>query len=123
MAKKVRYLDWDQGDSNIARQTLHPIWQVIQQRLSDPVIDRPSAIAPSEISQIELWTARERYQANILGNLAGWAATYGLDDYSIERNLPEMTRKMVADAVQPETFYWSKIERARERFSLATSKG
>ena len=115
MAERVRYLDRDQSDGNVARQTLHPLWQATQRLLRKRIADRPSPLTPEDIGLMEVWRKRELYQANILGNIAGWAVTYDLDNHAIERNLPEMIRHMVARAVEPESRFYHSVDRQRQK--------
>jgi hypothetical protein len=116
MIKRVRYLDAMQTDSNASRQRPHPLWVAVRKHLEDDLFDFRSGLLPSEIREIEREIAQQRYRAMVLGNLAGFAVAYGLDDASIERNLPEIARSLTAHALDdPERCFARSVGRARER--------
>jgi hypothetical protein len=59
----------------------------------------------------------------VLGNLAGYAVACGLDNASMERNLPEIARSLTAGALRdPERRFARTVERARERLRFVAGE-
>jgi hypothetical protein len=123
MVEEVRYLAPDQSDRNVWRQRLHPLWLAVVQHLEGSLLAFRSGLLPSDITELERQVAQERYRTMVLGNFAGYAVACGLDDASIERNLPEIARSLTARALQdPERRFARSVERARERLHFVASE-
>jgi hypothetical protein len=113
MVEEVRYRAPDQSDSNVWRQQLHPLWLAVVQHLEGSLLDFRSGLLPSDITELERQVAQERYRTMVLGNLAGYGVACGLDDASMERNLPEIARSLTVRALHdPERRFARSVDRA-----------
>jgi hypothetical protein len=116
MIDQVRYLAPHQSDSNVSRQVLHPLWHALRSHVENSLFGFRTGLLPATIKEVERDLAKERYQANILGNLAGLAVAHGFDDASIRRNLPEIASGLTASAIRdPAGRFAKSVDRARER--------
>ena len=98
--QEVRYLADRQGDSNVTRQELHPLWIAAQAIAGAKLIDFRSGLTPDQIVEIERELAAERYANLFLGNAIGWAVALGLTDSEIANDLPDMLANRFSTAIR-----------------------
>jgi hypothetical protein len=114
---RVRYVSDDQTDSNVSRQRLHPIWELVTDHISQAnLISGGGELPEQRIRELTLKAKREQYERLIIGNCAAWAAALGYSDREIEMRLPKEIHHLLVRAVLVPEFYRS-IERARQRLS------
>ncbi len=113
---EVRYLADRQGDSNVSRQMLHPLWTSAQSVSAKDLIDYRSGLTPDQIVEIERALAIERYVKLCFGNSIGLGISLKLDDEEIAVELPKLVAGYVETAIQTDDERLAKsIERARTR--------
>lgn len=118
----VRYLNDLQGDSNVTRQGLHPIWHAAQETASRDLTEFRSGLTPGQIIEIERHNAQERYAQLLLGNGIGLAISTGHSDAEILENLHVIINTHLKQIESRETSKLSKaINRARGRLIFINS--
>lgn len=114
--EQIRYVDDHQTDSNVTRQSLHPLWIAAKEVVSGNLADYRSGLTPDQILEITRAEAERQYQSLVLGNVAGLAVVLGMDDETMETDLPELIRQRVAGAVGREDGRFAKtVRKARTR--------
>lgn len=112
----IRYLDDFQGDSNVTRQTLSPLWQAAQETAASNLLQLRSGLTPGQVKEVERTQAQETYLALCAGNAVGLAICRGLSDDQIATLLPMILAKEIARYFQPKgKDLHATIERARQR--------
>lgn len=120
-AKKVRYVDDFQSDSNITRQQPHPLWEAMQETLQQSLLDFRSGLLPDQLRQIEREQARETYKRLIIGNCAGLGATYEMSDAEVQADLADDVRDLLANTItNPNEQFDKRLGRARHRLHFVT---
>lgn len=114
--EQIRYVADRQTDSNVTRQSLHPLWIAAKEVVSGNLADYRSGLTPDQILEIERAEAERQYQSLVLGNAAGLAVVMGMDDEAMETDLPDLIRQRVAGAVGHENGRFAKtVRKARNR--------
>jgi hypothetical protein len=112
----VRYVTRLQRDSNVTRQSLHPLWEAVTDHVAHGLMYLRCGLVPGQVKEIERQLAIDNYAAQVLGNLAGWAVAQGLKDETIESELPNRVHALVTSAIRDRRGKLQKsIDRARER--------
>ena len=91
----VRYLADRQGDSNVTRQEVHPLWISAQTVSVTKLIEYRSGLTPDQFIEIERDRAKELYSKLIIGNAIGYGVSVGLNNEEIVAQLPEFTAKQL----------------------------
>lgn len=113
---EVRYVAPSQGDSNVTRQRLDPLWAATRARVERGLFDFRAGLLPNQLREVERQLAIDTYTSLVLGNLAGLAVAEGMDDEEIESELPERVRQLVINAMNDSGGKIQRcVERARER--------
>lgn len=111
----VRYLEDGQTDSNVSRQTLHPLWIAATDALSGKLIDSKAGLAPGRLKAILREEHAAMLRRQIVGLVGGWAVTEGLDDNQIHEDLPEHVGAAIEAATgDPRSAFWRNVRRKRE---------
>jgi hypothetical protein len=119
----VRYVLPNQTDSNVTRQSLHPIWIAAFETVENGLLDFRSGVLPSRIREIERQIAIDNYERLVLGNLAGLAAATGMTDEGIEAELVMHTRSLIDRATNHRGGKLLKsVARARERLHFVSDE-
>ncbi|MRG73925.1 hypothetical protein GH722_19375 [Alphaproteobacteria bacterium HT1-32] len=112
----IRYLDDFQGDSNVTRQTLSPLWQAAQETAASNLLDLRSGLTPGQVKEVERTQAQETYLALCAGNAVGLAICRGLSDEQIATLLPMILAKEIGRYFRPKSKdLHAIIKRARDR--------
>ena len=112
----VRYLADRQGDSNVTRQEVHPLWISAQTVSVTKLIEYRSGLTPDQFIEIERDRAKELYSKLIIGNAIGYGVSVGLNNEEIVAQLPEFTAKQLGALIKDEPNQTSKaIMRCREK--------
>jgi hypothetical protein len=113
---EVRYVAASQGDSNVTRQCLDPIWQAMIAQVEAGLFDQRAGLLPSRIREVERQLAIDTYSALVLGNIAGLAVAEDVPPEEIETALYEKVRQLLVGAINdPRGRFYRSIDRARER--------
>ena len=113
---EVRYLAERQGDSNVTRQHLDPLWVAMTEQVEHGLYECRAGLLPSQIKEVERQLAIETYTALALGNLAGLAVARGMQDKQIEITLSDYVRQLIIAAINDShRNFWQSIYRAREK--------
>lgn len=113
---EVRYLAERQGDSNVTRQRLDPLWVAMTEQVEHGLYECRAGLTPSQIKEVERQLAIDTYTALVLGNVAGLAVAEGMDDEQVEMALYDRMHGLVTAAINdPEKKFWRSVGRARER--------
>ncbi len=114
---EVRYVDDRQTDSNVSRQSLHPLWQAVTRHLDRGALSEfSSGLLPADIREVERDSAVEMYTSLVLGNLAGLLIAQGIDEETIEAELGERLHRLASAALNDSTGkFLRSLGRARER--------
>ena len=116
MADRVRYLDDLQTDSNVSRQTLHPLWQAVQHTLDADLRAYRSGLTPGQVRELARLEAMRNYERNILGNAIGYGVALGIEDGQMEEELPDAIGCALIDAItDPSGRFHDSIKKARKR--------
>lgn len=113
----VRYLAVSQSDSNVTRQTIHPLWEEASRHAFYALSAHHSGLTKGQIKTIERERQAGIYRAQIMGLLAGLATVSG--EYPDEEydELPGNTAKEILSAVSnPKSGFYKAIEKANRRF-------
>jgi hypothetical protein len=114
---RVRYVNDDQTDSNVSRQRLHPIWELVTDHVNRANLVCGGGELPEQrIRELTLKMKQEQYEQLIIGNCAGFAAALGYSDQEIGTRLPKTIYDLVAHAILRPEFQRS-VERARQRLA------
>lgn len=120
----MRYLAERQGDSNVTRQRLDPLWLAMIEQVERGLLDCRAGLLPSKIKEAERQLAIDTYTALALGNIAGLAIAEGMDDEEIETALCDRVRQLVTAAINdPDRKFWRSVSRARERLHFIDYRG
>ena len=113
----IRYLAPDQGDSNVTRQQLDPLWQAMVEQVERGLFDFRAGVLPSKIKEIERDLAKRTYGSLIVGNAAGYAVAHGLYEDEIEAGaLYDLMRDLIFGALNDgDGKLHRSVARARER--------
>ena len=113
---EIRYIAPGQGDSNVTRQRLDPLWEAMIEQVERGLFDFRSGVLPSQIKEVERGVMLETYRAQVLGNLAGLAVAQGLSDTEIALAFPkQIERRVIAAIRDPKGKFFKAVARARER--------
>lgn len=112
----VRYLGDRQGDSNVSRQELHPLWQAAQATAARDLTGLRSGLTPGQVKEVERTKAQETYLNLCAGNAIGFGVSRGMTDEEIEERLPELLAADIAQRFRAKgTDLHAAIKRSRER--------
>lgn len=112
----IRYVANGQVDTNISRQSLHPIWRQAQELASQKLTEFRSGLTPDQVRQVAQEQAEETYKRLYLGNAIGFGIAHGLSDDEIMELLPDMVVDDMRDMIRNERKHIDKsIRRNRER--------
>lgn len=114
--RDIRYTLPAQSDSNVSRQTLHPIWLAVREHLESSHFQLHGRVSAELISFKEREECAETYLSLILGNSIGYGVSIGLSDDDILRSLPAIIRakmKVAFGKTNPKLL--KSIQRSRER--------
>lgn len=114
---EIRYVAPEQGDSNVTRQGLDPLWVVMIEQVERGLFDFRAGLLPSRIKEIEREAAIRTHEGLILGNLASLAVAMGWDDEEIESGyLYDAIRERIFAALNDRSGkFFRSVVRARER--------
>lgn len=121
---EIRYVAPEQGDSNVTRQRLDPLWLAMMEQIEGGLFAFRSGLLPSKVKEIERELANNRYRALVLGNLAGLAVAEGLDDEEIETgHAYDLLRELFFGALNArDGKFHRSLARARERLHFVIEK-
>jgi len=112
----IRYLADKQGDSNVSRQTVHPIWQAAQETARSDLSEFRSGLTPGQVKEIARVTAQDTYRGLCTGNAIGLGVVEGLSDEEIIAKLPELAAREIAGRLKNKVFDANvAIRRIRDR--------
>lgn len=112
----IRYLDDFQGDSNVSRQELHPLWHAAQETAAWDLTELCSGLTPGQVREVERTLAKERYLALCAGNSIGLGIAEGLSDEDIRERLPELVAAKIEQHFRDkDQSLYEAIKRSRER--------
>jgi len=113
---EIRYLGDRQGDSNVTRQALHPIWRVAQETAARDLTELRSGLTPGQVKEIAREAARDTYRGLCTGNAIGLGITDGLSDEEIQDQLPELAAREIKMRLKQKGYdLQAAIRRARDR--------
>ncbi len=114
--QEVRYLADHQGDSNVSRQELHPIWHAAQSIAAQELSELRSGLTPNQVKEIARGDAHDTYLALCTGNAVGLAVSKGLSDEEIEAKMPELVAREVTKRLKGNSYDLQQaIRRTRDR--------
>lgn len=113
---KVKYLDDRQSDSNVTRQSLHPLWIEAQAVVADNLCQFQSGLTPDQIVKITREQAFDQYRNLCVGNGIGLGVASGLGDDEMQNQLPEIIAEQARSLFKTDGKRMEKsIRRTRER--------
>lgn len=120
---EIRYVAPSQGDSNVTRQRLDPLWETMIAQVEQGLFAFRAGLSPSRIKEIERETAISTYAALVLGNLAGLSVAKGLQDPDINSGaLHALFEELFAKAMTDRDGKFHRtVARARERLHFITA--
>ncbi len=117
---RIRYLASGQTDSNISRQTLHPLWEAAQATAERDLLDLRSGLTPDQVRSIEREKAADNYLKQVFGNAVGCAVAQGWDDEAINENLAGLIAEKLKAAIEDDPEALDKaISRTRKRLHFS----
>lgn len=121
--QRVRYVDEGQTDTNITRERAHPLWRLALDHVQTRLYEYRSGLTPGQLIELEREQAVVRYQSNLRGNIAGMAVALGLDDDTMEVDLPEIIHGETRAFVEDHDGRFAKsVQRVRERLCFISGK-
>ena len=96
----IRYLADHQGDSNVSRQTLSPLWQAAQETAALNLKELRAGLTPGQVKEIERSVAKDTYLSLCTGNAVGLGVSKGLSDEEIESLLPELVAQEITARIR-----------------------
>lgn len=119
----VRYVAERQGDSNVTRERLDPLWAAMTEQVDRGLFESRAGLLPSQFKGVERQLAIDTCTALMLGNLAGLAVAQGMDDERIKTTLRDRFRQLVASAINdPVKRFWRSVDRARDKLHFIGGK-
>lgn len=113
---RIRYLASGQTDSNISRQTLHPLWKAAHATAQRGLLELRSGLTPDQVRSIEREKAMDVYFKQVLGNAIGYAVAHGWDDEAISDGLATLMAEKLRAECEGDTEAFDKaISRTRRR--------
>ncbi len=118
----IRYVADGQADSNVSRQSLHPLWAKVQKIASENLIEFRSGLTPDQIREISREQAIDQYRNLITGNSIGLSISLGMSDDEIHEQLPQMIADQIQKAFEDNGKRMAKsIRRTRDRLHFNSS--
>ena len=116
LTKDVRYLARHQSDSNVKRQRLDPVWELVRTHLDTGLGEMRSGLTRDQFKEVTREQAQSIYEAQITGNAAGLVVAFGLTPEEAETGLPELLRVLGSQAINDSTGHFQeRIRRAEAR--------
>ncbi|MDA5193882.1 hypothetical protein [Govanella unica] len=89
-AEKIRYLDSEQKDSNVSRQTLHPFWLEVQHNLRSVLDPYRCGLFPSQLKQVLRSQKIDTHTKLMIAHATGLAVSLGLDPDTAMKHLSQI---------------------------------
>lgn len=119
--EKVRYVEDHQSDTNVTRQTLHPLWQAVQTKISEFEISGTGHIEPDLIVRRERATKEDIYRSHLIGLAIAFGVLRGQGFSEIREELPSLIAKLLADAIEDPGFdLHKKVEAVQARLNFVS---
>lgn len=114
--EKVKYIDDQQNDSNVTRQSLHPLWVEAKSIALNNLCQFRSGLTPDQIIKITHEQAINQYTNLCVGNGIGLGIASGLSDEEMTDKLPALIADSLRKAFEQDSKRTEKsIRRGRER--------
>lgn len=112
----IKYLNDQQSDTNVSRQTLHPLWRQALVIATQKLTKFRSGLTPGQIVEIKREHAVELYLNLCFGNGIGLGIASGLSDEEINKELPSLIEAKISNLISSESTRLDKsISRTRDR--------
>jgi hypothetical protein len=112
----IKYLDDRQSDSNVTRQTLHPLWIEAQKISSENLIEFRSGLTPGQIREVIREQAYRQYLNLCIGNGIGLGICAEMSDEELREHLPTVIAEQAQTMFKKDPKRLDKsIQRTRER--------
>lgn len=94
--EKVRYLDTIQWDSNVSRQSLHPLWLMVQETALKALEQNRSGLTEGQLKQFYREQKIDMYRKSLIAHAAGLSVALDMDDDEASEGLPALAHGTVA---------------------------
>ena len=111
----IRYLSTDQNDTNLSRQTVHPIWEIVQDEVTEALFEHRSGLLPGQIRERNRSQTLEIYEGLIAGLAVALAVTRGYSDKKAKARIHEDISRMLKKRFMNREYSDRLFQRARER--------
>lgn len=112
----IRYVADGQADSNVSRQTLHPLWIEAKKVASENLIEFQSGLTPGQIREVIRDQAYRQYLNLCIGNGIGLGVCAEMSDEELRERLPPVIAEQAKAMFENDAKRLDKsIQRARER--------
>ena len=116
ISSKIRYVAPNQGDSNVSRQILDPVWTTVKEHLHQNLFECRSGLTPDQVIDLKRAEAIAVRNSLILGNAAGLAVALGYTENDALVLLPEVLSELAHQAILNDQEKLCKsIRKAQER--------
>lgn len=115
IAEAVRYHEDRQTDSNVSRQTQHPLWDAAQATVQDRLFTFRSGLCADQVKEVFRDQQCETYLQQIQGMMAGLSVAVGTPEAELP-DFPEKLADILARRItEPGNTFHESRERAERR--------
>jgi len=116
MVEQIRYVAEGQTDSNVTRQTLHPLWYKVSRHVQFAMADKRSGLTRDQMKEIEREAAIDNATNMLTAYAINMGVAMGLPNEQIAHRLPELvTEALTAQSDHDAARFQRRLRRARER--------
>ena len=119
IAKQIRYVASNQTDTNISRQSLHPLWEWVQMHLKCKLEPMTSQVEPEAVLKVIKAQKKREYENQIIGNMAGYAICADIPVDDVIEALPKRIAKALLErSMGDDSPFWKTYHKAKDRLNF-----